>query len=255
MILYPDIAVKDGKCVTLRRGQMTQPHVYADNVVAKAKEFVDNGAEWLNVVDLDAVARGQADNSDLIVELINSVPVPVQVGGGIRKIEHVNWWIARGAECVVIAGAAVLNPHLVAKACTLYPYRVLVSVDVWQGKVVVNGWTRPTEYTPLGFARMFDRLALAGIIVTDIDYEINLPDSSFALVTDMARKLSTPVIASGMVKTPDDLSTLKYLEIISGAIVGRALHQGHIRLSEALSLVREPKRELVWRGPNSGRAA
>jgi len=254
MIIYPDIGIQNGRCVTLRKGQMTQPEIYAHDPIAKALDFVAQGAEWLNVVDLDA-ARGRGRgvfNSDLIVSLINAVPVPVQVGGGIRKLDQVRWWMDHGAECVVIGSAACLGPGMVRKACERYPFRIMLAVDVAQGRVMVNGWTRPTDMTPLAFARRFDRLDLGGIIVTDIDYDIDLPDASFALVTEMARHLTTPVIASGVVKTLDHLSTLKYLGTISGAVIGRALHHRHISLTDALRLVWdvEPS-EAWWRHPPS----
>lgn len=252
MIIYPDIGIQNGRCVTLRKGQMTQPEVYAHDPIAKALEFVAQGAEWLNVVDLDAVrGRGRgAFNSDLIVSLINAVPVPVQVGGGIRKVDQVDWWMDHGADCVVIGSAACLGPGMVRRACARYPFRILLAVDVWQGRVMVNGWTRPTDMTPLDFAQRFDRLDLGGIIVTDIDYDIDLPDASFALVTGIARHLTTPVIVSGVVKTLDDLSTLKYLQTISGVVIGRALHHGRFSLSEALRLVWEvDPAEAWWRTP------
>ena len=253
MIIYPDIGIQDGRCVTLRKGQMTQPEIYAHDPVAKALDFVEQGAEWINVVDLDAVRGRGTFNSKLIVSLINAVPVPVQVGGGIRKLDQVDWWMDHGADCVVIGSAACRSPGIVRKACERYPFRIMLAVDVCQGRVMVNGWTRRAELTPLDFARRFDRLDLGGIIVTDIDYDIDLPDASFALVTGMARHLTTPVIVSGVVKTLDDLSTLKYLETVSGAVIGRALHHGRFTLTEALRLVWgvDPS-EAWWRHPPSG---
>jgi len=248
MILYPEIALKDGRLVTLRRGQMTSPIRYDRDPVEQARAFAAEGAEWLHVVDLDAVLRGRRHNGDIVRSIIRAVDIPVQVGGGIAKMEQVDDWIGEGAECVVIASAAVLNPALVRRACERYPFRVLVSVDVSQGRVMVDGWTRPSELSPLDFVAQFDRLDLAGVIVTDIDYDIDLPDASFALVTDLARRLATPVVASGVVKTLDDLATLRFLENVAGAVIGRALHQGRFTLHEALRVVwdAEPK-DLWWR--------
>jgi phosphoribosylformimino-5-aminoimidazole carboxamide ribotide isomerase len=250
MIIYPDIGIQDGRCVTLRNGQMTQPEIYAHDPIAKALEFVEQGAECLDVVDLDAVRRcGRgAYNRDMIVSLINALPVPVQVGGGIRRLDQVAWWMEHGADCVVIGSAACLKPSMVRKACERYPFRIMLAVDVCQGRVKVNGWTRCAELTPLEFASRFDRLDLGGIIVTDIDYDIDLPDASFALVTGMARHLTTPVIVSGVVKTLDHLSTLKYFDLLAGAVVGRALHNGTFTLSEALHLIWEVESsEGYWR--------
>jgi len=253
MIIYPDIGLRNGQCVTLRRGQMTEPVAYDHNPIEKAMQFAAEGAEWLNVVDLDAAGRRGRTNTEIILEMIKRVRVPIQVSGGIAKREDVDWWIAQGAECVVIGSAAVLSPSLIRDVCKRHPYRVLLSVDVSNWRVMVDGWTRPTEHTPLEFARMFDRLDLAGIIVTDIDYDIGSPEASFALITEMGQHLTTPVIASGVVKTLDDLSTLKYLETISGAIVGRALHEGRFTLAEALRLVWEAEpTSLWWRDTGTG---
>lgn len=249
MIIYPEIAIKNGKCVTLRKGQMTLPVVYDHDPLSKAREFADQGAEWLHVVDLDAVGRHEKDNSDMIAELIRSVPVPVQVGGGIHKLRHVDWWMDRGAECVVMGSAAYLGPRVLREAAERYPFRVLLSVDVQEGQVMVDGWTRPTGLPPLDFARRFDDIGLGGIIVTDIDYDIDLPDASLSLVTHMARNLTTPVIASGVAKSLDHLSTLRFLENIAGAVIGRALHRGDFTLEAALRLIWEVSdpNEAWWR--------
>jgi len=246
MILYPDIALREGRCVTLRRGQMSLPVVHEGDPVEIARRFVAEGAEWLNLVDLDAAGRRARDNTEILRAIIRAVDIPVQVGGGIARIEHVDWWIDQGADCVVIASAAVLNPALIHRAAGRHPYRVLVGLDVAQGRVMVDGWTRPTDHAPLDFIARFDRLDVAGVIVTDIDYDTALPDASFALVTDLARHIATPVIASGLVKTLDDLSTLHHLENIAGAIVGRALHEGRFTLRAALTQVLGGDPDALW---------
>ncbi len=252
MIVYPDIGIRNGRCVILRRGQMSQPVVYDHDPIVKAQQFVAEGAEWLNVVDLDAqrTRSRQPCNSDLIVSLINSVPVPVQVGGGIRKIDQVDWWMEHGADCVVIGSAAYLGPGLVREACARYPFRIMLAVDVRAGRVMPNGWTAPAGITPLAFAHRFDRLDLGGILVTDVDYDTEMAEASFALVADMARRLHTPVIASGMVKSLDDLSTLRHLGTVAGAVIGRPLHEGAMTLDEALRLLWEvDPAEAWWRKP------
>lgn len=254
MILYPDIGLHEGRCVTLRRGQMTEPIVHEGDPVEIARRFAHEGAEWLNVTDLDAAARRRGNNADLARAIIRAVDIPVQVGGGVAKIEHVDRWIADGADCVVIASAAVLNPGLIHGACARHPYRVLLGVDVRAGRVMVNGWTRPTEHTPLDFVSQFDRLDLAGVIVTDIDYDMALPDASFALVADLARRLATPVIASGLVKTLDHLATLQHLENVAGAVIGRALHGGNFTLREALRQVHGTDPADLWWRADAGQA-
>lgn len=252
MIVYPEIAIQNGRCVTLRKGQMVLPETHDIDPLTAAKQFEEQGAEWLHVVDLDARGRRVKDNTQLVSQIISEVQIPVQVAGGIHKPEHVDWWINRGAECVVIGSAAYLGPDVVRQAAENHPFRVLVSVDVKDGKVMVDGWTRPTETPPLEFLKLFDSNCLAGVIINDADYDIELPDGSVALVAELAFELKTPVIASGLTKTLDHVSTLKYLGNIAGAIVGRGLHQGVFTLSDAhrIALERDKHEALLRRVPN-----
>jgi len=155
-------------------------------------------------------------------------------------MDKVHRWIDAGASRVVIATAAVKAPHLVKEAATVYPERVVVSVDARGGKVVVEGWRETTSFTPVEFARLFDDVSLAAIIYTDIDRDEDMPESSISHTTELAAKIRTPVIASGVVKSLSDISTLKYLPNISGAITSRALFGGVFKLSEAIAIVRSP---------------
>ncbi|MGR3382663.1 1-(5-phosphoribosyl)-5-[(5-phosphoribosylamino)methylideneamino]imidazole-4-carboxamide isomerase [Roseovarius indicus] len=239
MIIYPEIAIKNGRCVTLRKGQMTLPEEHDTSPLDLARHYEAHGAEWLHVADLDATGRHSHDNTALVEQIIREVDIPVQVSGGIHKPHHIDWWIDRGAETVVIGSAAYLGPGVVRSSAERHPFRVLVSVDIRDGEVMVDGWTRPTGTPPLDFLQSFDNLCLAGVIVNDTDYDADLPDGSVALVADLARQLKTPVIASGLAKTLDHVSTLKYLGTIAGAIVGRGLHHGTFTLEEAQRIVVE----------------
>ena len=194
------------------------------------------GAQWLHVVDLDAADCRETDNSELICDIIKSVHVPVQVAGGIRSIAALDWWMERGAERVVVGTAAVKDPHFVKEACTRYPGKVVVSVDARGDRVVVEGWKETTTFTPLDFARQYEVDDIAGIIFTDIDRDDDMPESSLATTTELATKLIVPVISSGTVKTLDDISYLKYLPNISGAITGRALFNGEFALQDAIEV-------------------
>ncbi len=239
MIIFPDFELQNGKCVNLVRGQMDDAVVYDVDPVETAELFQAQGAEWLHIVDLDAADRGEEDNSELVCDIIKAVHIPVQVGGGIRSMSAVDWWIEHGALRVVIATAAVKDPQFVKEACTRYPGQIVVSVDARGGKVVVEGWRETTAFTPIEFARQFEIDDIAAIIFTDIDRDDELPESSLAATTDLATQLIVPVIASGTVKTLDDISTLKYLPNIAGAITGRALFNGEFELSDAIAVARQ----------------
>lgn len=247
MIIYPYIALKDGRCVNLPRGRIDESRVYDVDPLETAIGFARDGAEWVHVVDLDAVA-GSGSNEELIRQIIRKTGTPVQVAGGIRSEEQVRRWSDAGAGRIVMGTASVTHPQWVREIAYAHPDQIAVSVDVWQGHVMIRGWLEQTAYTATDFVHWFDGWPLAQIIVTDIDRELELPESSMALVTRVAMETATPVTASGLARTLDDISELKYLYNISGCIVGRALYEGTYTLPEALELARptpEPIAEFV----------
>jgi phosphoribosylformimino-5-aminoimidazole carboxamide ribotide isomerase len=239
MIIYPDIELQKGRCVNLVRGQRDAPVVYDVDPVEAALDFHSQGAEWLHVVDLDAVFN-DGNNAAIIREIIRTSGCLVQVAGAIRSMAKVQQWISAGASRVVIATAAVKAPHFVKEAATAYPGRIVVSVDARKGKVVVEGWRETTVFTPIEFTRQFADVSLGALIYTDIDRDEDALESSMAHTTELAASIQTPVIASGVVKTLDDISTLKFLPNIAGAITSRALFGGIFKLSEAIAIATAP---------------
>ncbi len=247
MIIYPYIALRGGRCVNLLRGRIDEPVTYDADPVETAVEFAHAGAEWLHVVDLDAVA-GDGSNAELIREIIRHAAAPVMVGGGIRSAEQVREWFDAGAGRMVFGTAAVRSPQMVKELSYAYPDQIVLSVDVWQGKVMIDGWRESTAFEAVDFVKQYAGWPLSQIIFTDIDRDLDLPESSLALVTKLASETSTPVIASGLARSLDDISALKYLYNISGAIVGRALFEGTFTLEEALEVATptpEPIAEFV----------
>ena len=247
MIIYPYIAVKDGRCVNILRGRIDETEVYDIHPIEAAQEFAAEGADWIHVVDIDAVtARGA--NTALIREMIRKTEAPIQIAGGIRTLEQAREWSDAGAGRMVVGTAAVEFPQFIREASYALPDQIVVSVDVFQGRVMINGWREETAYNAVDFVHWFDGWPLSQIIVTDIDRDLELPESSLALVSRVAMETPTPVIASGLARTLDDIAELKYLYNISGAIVGRALYNGTFTLAEALDVAKptpEPIPELV----------
>lgn len=242
MIIYPDIELRKGRCVNLQRGRMDAPLIYDVDPVEAACDFAGQGAEWLHVIDLDAVFN-DGDNAGIIQRIIDESGCSVQVGGAIRSMNRVHDWMDAGAARVVIATAAVKSPHFVKEAATAYPGKVVVSVDARGGKVVVEGWQEATIFTPTDFARHFEDVTLAAIIFTDIDRDEDEPESSMSHTTELAANIKTSVIASGVVKSLEDISVLRFLENISGAITSRALFGGAFTLAEAIAVAGEPAQE------------
>ncbi len=236
MMIFPDIELMDGKCVSLTRGELSDPVYYDVDPVEKAKAFAASGAQWIHVVDLDGVKQGGRHNADIITSIIDTVEIPVQVAGGIRTMASIEWWIDNGATRVVLGTAAIMDRRLVVEACAQFPGQIAVSVDERGGSVMIEGWREAATVSALEVARQLQDTGVSAIIYTDIDRNDDLPDSSFAKTTEMARQLSVPVISSGTVKSLDDLSTLKYLPNISGSVVGRALFDEVFTLDEAIAL-------------------
>lgn len=232
MIIYPDLELRKGRLVNLVRNRIDSPLVYDIDPIEAARDLAANGAEWLHVIDLDAVFN-EGDNTDIIKQIIRKVRCPVQVGGAIRSMEKVHSWMDAGAGRVVIATAAVKYPHFVKAAATAYPDSVVVSVDARGGLVTIAGWTETTNFTPVEFAQQFENIGLAAMIFTDIDRDEDHPESTMAHTTELAAKVRTPIIASGVVKTLDDISTLSYLPNIAGVITSRALFGGAFTFREA----------------------
>jgi phosphoribosylformimino-5-aminoimidazole carboxamide ribotide isomerase len=239
MIIYPDLELRKGRLVNLIRNRIDSPLVYDLDPLDVAHDLVDQGAQWLHVVDLDAVFN-DGDNGDLIKRMIREVSCSVQVGGGIRAMEKVHGWMDAGAGRVVIATAAVKYPHFVKAAATAYPDAVVVSVDARGGRVMIEGWTEASIFAPDAFVHQFDNVGLAAIIYTDIDRDEDYPGSTMAHATSLAAKVRTPVIVSGVVKTLDDISTLSYLPNINGVITSRALFGGAFSFAQANAIAVEP---------------
>ncbi|MEM6934441.1 MAG: 1-(5-phosphoribosyl)-5-[(5-phosphoribosylamino)methylideneamino] imidazole-4-carboxamide isomerase [Pseudomonadota bacterium] len=242
MLIYPTIELQNGHCVSLIRGMMDEPSIWHVDPVEKARSFAAAGAEWIHVTDLDAVA-GTGSNQELIREIIVKAGVPVQVAGGLRTLDHAQSWAEAGAGRMVIGTGAVRWPARFREICKAYPDQIVLAVDIWQGKVMTEGWTQKSAFEPADFVKAFEGCPLAAILCTDIDRDLDEPGSSIALTSAIARDTQTPVIASGLVKTLDDISALKYVYNIAGVIVGRSLFDRSIDLVEAIRLARpEPER-------------
>jgi len=241
MRIYPTIELQRGRCVSLRRGRLEEPHLWHVDPVQKARDFADAGAEWLHVTDFDALA-GTGDNAELVQRIIRAARVPVQVGGGVRTLEGVAEWLDRGAGRVVLGTLGVTRPDLVKQAAKYHPDTIVLAVDVLDGSVTSHGWREKSAFPAAGFIAGFDDDPLAAILVTDIGAEVGDVEEPLALVSELAGLTRAPVIASGMVHTLDDLARLKYVPHVSGALVGRALFSKAFELEEALALAAEPSR-------------
>jgi phosphoribosylformimino-5-aminoimidazole carboxamide ribotide isomerase len=240
MILFPAIDLKDGQCVRLKLGDMDQATVYNPDPAAQAKAFEDQGFEWLHVVDLNGAFAGESVNGAAVESILKATKNPVQLGGGIRTIAHIERWLAKGLSRVILGTVAVRDPDLVIEACRLFPGKVAVGIDAKGGKVAVEGWAEASELGIIELAKRFEGAGVAAIIYTDIDRDGILAGINWNSTLELARSTSIPVIASGGLASLDDIRRLAEPDaaILEGAISGRALYDGRIDPGEALRILK-----------------
>ena len=238
MILFPAIDLKDGKCVRLLRGDMARATVFNDSPAAQAKAFAQAGCEWLHLVDLNGAIEGKPVNDAAVSNILKSVSIPVQLGGGIRDLATIGTWLKKGINRVILGTVALKNPALVKDACKQFPGRIVVGIDARDGLVAVEGWAKTSEVRALDLALKFEDCGVSAIVYTDIDRDGTSVGLNVESTVDLAYALTTPVIASGGVSAITDLEELKREAGagIEGVICGRALYDGRIDVKAALKL-------------------
>jgi phosphoribosylformimino-5-aminoimidazole carboxamide ribotide isomerase len=240
LTLYPAIDLKDGRCVRLRRGEMDQATVYAEDPAAQAGEWRDAGFGWLHVVDLNGAFAGRPINADAVTRILAAVDLPVQLGGGIRDMAGIESWLAAGVRRVILGSAAAKNPALVLQACKTFPGRIVVGIDARDGHVATEGWAETSSMRATELALRFEDAGVTAIVYTDIGRDGMLTGLNLEQTIDLAAQLTTPVIASGGVGTLDHLAALQQAAAgtgIEGVIVGRALYDGRVSPAAALALL------------------
>ncbi|PWW00530.1 1-(5-phosphoribosyl)-5-[(5-phosphoribosylamino)methylideneamino] imidazole-4-carboxamide isomerase [Hoeflea marina] len=239
-ILFPAIDLKDGQCVRLKLGDMATATVYNDDPAAQARAFEEQGFDWLHVVDLNGAFEGQSVNGGAVEAILAATANPVQLGGGIRTLAHIESWLSRGLARVILGTVAVRDPELVRQACRLFPGRIAVGIDAKGGKVAVEGWAEASELDVIELARKFEGAGVAAIIYTDIDRDGVLSGINWDATIDLAEAVSIPVIASGGLASMADIvrMTMPDAARLEGVISGRALYDGRIDPAEALALLK-----------------
>jgi phosphoribosylformimino-5-aminoimidazole carboxamide ribotide isomerase len=236
MILYPAIDLKEGRCVRLAEGRMSQATIFNEDPAAQALSFQQAGFEWLHVVDLDGAFAGEPKHAGAVASILSVARIPVQVGGGIRSMENILYWLNAGATRVILGTAAVRDPELVKTAAREHPRQIAVGLDARDGKVALQGWDEQTELTAIDMAKRFEDSGVAALIVTDISRDGLKKGINVDFTGELADAVSIPVIASGGLKSVDDIAALRTRggREIHGAILGRALYDGDIDPQKAL---------------------
>jgi phosphoribosylformimino-5-aminoimidazole carboxamide ribotide isomerase len=240
MLILPAIDLKGGKCVRLLRGEMSAETVYANDPVAVGKRWVSEGAQYLHVVDLDGAVSGEAVNGDAITALCAALPIPIEIGGGVRSVARAAELLERGADRVIFGTAALAHPEVVREACARFPGRIAVGIDARNGMVATQGWTETSRTSAIDLARRVERLGACRVIYTDISRDGTQEGVNVAATVAIAEAIKIPVTASGGVGSLADIEALKLANVpgIDAVIIGRALYTGAIRLPEAIEAAR-----------------
>jgi len=240
MIIIPAVDIKEGRCVRLLQGRMDAETVFSNDPAAMALRWAKEGAEIIHVVDLDGAVSKNPRNMDAIKDILQSVNVPIQVGGGIRTMDAIETYLSLGVNRVIIGTEAISNPQLVRDACKAYPGRIVVGIDARNGKVAINGWMHDTQIDAVDLARSFEDCGVAAINFTDIHRDGMQTGPNLEETRRLAQSVSIPVVASGGISSIQDVMDLLPLESagVVGAITGKALYAGTLDLKQAIELTR-----------------
>jgi phosphoribosylformimino-5-aminoimidazole carboxamide ribotide isomerase len=243
MKLFPAIDLKDGQCVRLRQGVMSDATVFGDDPAAQAASFEKQGFQYLHVVDLNGAFEGKPVNRAAVKAIRDTLSIPMQLGGGIRTLAQVEAWLTEGVARVILGTVAVKQPEIVIESARSFPGQIAVGIDARDGMVAIEGWAATSELTAIELAKRFEDAGVAAIIYTDIARDGLLTGLNLPATAALAREVSVPVIASGGLAGIEDVHQLLRPEysMLEGAIAGRALYDGRLDAAEALALIRARK--------------
>ena len=243
MVIFPAIDIRGGKCVRLFKGDFAQETVFSDKPEEMAAKWEAQGGKFLHLVDLDGALAGRSVNIDVVKKIVETVNIPVELGGGIRTMENIDEVLALGVQRVILGSVAVKNPALVKEACQKYGDRVVVGIDAKDGIVAVDGWGVSGDVEVTVLAKEMAKAGVRTIIYTDISRDGTLAGVNVEATARLARESGVKVVASGGVKSIEDIRALLPYEKdgIEGVIVGKSIYTGSLDLQEAIALVESAK--------------
>ncbi|MDQ1334782.1 MAG: 1-(5-phosphoribosyl)-5-[(5-phosphoribosylamino)methylideneamino] imidazole-4-carboxamide isomerase [Thermodesulfobacteriota bacterium] len=244
VLIIPAIDLKGGRCVRLKQGRMSDETVFSNTPEEMAIRWHACGARRLHLVDLDGAIQGRAVNTEVIKRIVAAVPIPVELGGGVRDLMVLEAYLELGLRYVILGTVACKDPEFVRRACRAHPGQIILGIDARDGSVAVEGWTEETRQHPTDLARQFEDAGIAAIIYTDISRDGMRTGCNVAATRDLARSTHIPVIASGGISgLPDVLEILPLQEDgVIGMITGRALYDGSLNLSDAIRACEESQK-------------
>ena len=236
--IVPAVDLKAGRCVRLVQGRADAETVFSDDPVSMARRWEGSGARRLHVVDLDGAFAGRPAQTELVRAIVQAVAIPVQVGGGLRELAHVQAVLEAGARWAVVGTRAALDPVFLGEVCERFGERIIVGVDASDGRVAVDGWARVLELDAIALARDAAAAGAAGIVYTDIARDGTQGGPNLWSTGAVAQAAGIAVFASGGVGSLEDIRQLAMVTGLAGVVVGRALYSGAVDLATAVAHVR-----------------
>ena len=239
MIFFPAIDLKDGKCVRLKQGDMLQPTVFDLDPVARARSFHEAGCSWLHLVDLNGAFAGKPVNHKIVESIIKNVDIKIQLGGGIRDFDTIDFWMSAGINRLIIGTMALRKPELVIKACKQYPGKIAIGIDVRDGKIAIEGWVKQSNISAIDLIKIFEGINVSAIIYTDIARDGILMGPALEETLAFAENTNIPIIISGGVTSIEDIIEIKKKakKGIMGVISGRAIYDKRLNISECNNIL------------------
>ena len=243
--LYPAIDIKNGKCVRLLFGDMEKETIYNNNPIDQAMWFIDQGAKWLHIVDLDGAVEGKNVNQNIIQKILKKFQnqVYIQLGGGIRNVENIDFWLQHSLERLIIGTLAFENPNFIEKLENKYFKKIVIGADVRDGLIASHGWKKQSNINAIELIKKFNPSIVSSVIYTDISRDGSLQGVNIEQTINFAKSISHPVIASGGVSSLAEIVKLsdEFSNGVEGVIIGRALYDKKFTFSEALQKIKKVK--------------
>lgn len=236
MIIFPAIDLKDGKCVRLYKGDFSKSTIFNSSPYNQALEFQKKGFTDLHLVDLDGALKGKSKNKKVIMKIIKSTNLSVQLGGGIRTLKQISFWIRNGVSTVVVGTMALQKPKILKKACDLFPGKIAVALDVRNNFLAIKGWVKQTRINFLDFLKKLENLGLSRIIYTDINRDGTKTGININKLVKIIENVNIPVVVSGGISNIKDVKQLKKINYLQGVIIGKAIYDGTINLNKLQKL-------------------
>lgn len=238
MIILPAIDIIDTKPVRLYQGDYNKKESVADSVLECAKSFESNGAEYIHIVDLDGAKSGKRENEKVILEVVKNVSTPIEVGGGIRTMEDISFYLDNGISRVILGTAAINNPTLLQEALNQYGEKISVGMDCKDGYAMAQGWLEGSDLYYIDFAKKLESMGVKNIIFTDISKDGTLSGPNVEMLDNLSKAVNIDITASGGIRDITHIETLSKMHLY-GTIIGKAIYTGTISLKEAIQCGKE----------------